>query len=269
MDLNLTGRKALVTGGSAGIGLATAIKLAREGCDVAICARDPQRLGQAASRIREDSGREALICPADVTRPDDIRNVVKNVHSAFGRIDILVNNAGNGIYKPFLEVSDDELLSGMQINFFATFRMCREVIPLMMEAGGGSIVNITGISGSCAMAPPFYSTCTGPAKAAENRLTKALAMEFGPSNIRVNAVSPGRINAPERLERWLEKIDAGRSGSMSVREIQQHWGRQISLPDHRWGEIEEIANLALFASSDACGFMTGAILVADGGETHD
>src|SRR5690625_7042980 len=95
-------------------------------------------------------------------------------------LSFLINNVGNGIYKPFLEITEEELIDGIKINLLATFRMCREVIPHMLVAGKGSIVNVTGISGSCTMAPPFFSSCTGPLKAAENRLTKTLAMEFGP-----------------------------------------------------------------------------------------
>ena len=269
MDLNLAGRRAFITGGSAGIGLSIARMLANEGCDVAICARDKARLAQVAQEIEQKSGNKVVACSADVTKRAEIRSAVRQAHEGLGGIDILINNAGNGTYKPFLDVQDDELEAGMQINFFAMFRTCQEVIPFMLEAGGGNIVNITGISGSCAMAPPFFSTCTGPAKAAENRFTKALAMEFGPRNIRVNAVSPGRINAPERLARWRDNIDAGKGKQIGIREMQRHWGHQISLPDHRWGEVEEIAALAVFAASDACGFMTGSILVADGGETHD
>lgn len=268
MNLHLNGLTALVTGGSAGIGYSTALKLVQQGCRVAICARDEARLAEAADKIRDTSGQDVLTCVADVTCPKSIKDLVDTVHRTFGRIDILVNNAGNGTYKPFLEVTDEELEAGMSINFFATFRMCQAVIPHMLAAGKGSIVNVTGISGSCAMAPPFFSTCTGPAKAAENRLTKALAMEFGPHNIRVNAVSPGRINAPERLQRWCEQIEPDKA-DMEVADLQAYWGRQISLPGHRWGEVDEIANMVVFACSDACGFMTGEVLVADGGETHD
>jgi 3-oxoacyl-[acyl-carrier protein] reductase len=119
------------------------------------------------------------------------------------------------------------------------------------------------------MDPPFYSACTGPAKAAENHFTKALAMEFGPANIRVNAVAPGRINAPERFEMWRESIAGGVGEAVQASDLQQKWGQRIVLPDHRWGEVEEIANLVTFAASPVCGFATGAIFVADGGESHN
>jgi NAD(P)-dependent dehydrogenase (short-subunit alcohol dehydrogenase family) len=258
-----------VTGASAGIGESVALKLTQAGVEVALLARDRARLILAAERIEAATGLRPKVVVADVTRSEEIKAAAAEAQRLLGRIDILVNNAGNGIYKPFLDVTDEELVSGMEINFFAMFRMCREVIPMMIAQGGGSILNVTGISASSAMAPPFYNSCTGPAKAAGNRLTKTLAAEFGQYNIRVNAVSPGRINAPERLERWREKVDGGKGAEMSVRDMQRLWGRQISLPDHRWGEVDEIANLVVYAASDSCGFMTGAILVADGGESHD
>jgi 3-oxoacyl-[acyl-carrier protein] reductase len=195
--------------------------------------------------------------------------MVSGTHAALGRIDVLINNAGTGIYKPFLEVTDEELLHGMQMNFFAMFRVTRQVVPIMIAQGGGAIVNIAGTSGSSVLDPPFFSTCTGPAKAAEIRFTKALAMEFGPKNIRVNAIVPGRVHAPERFERWRRDI-AGRTGAdVDPAALQRDWGARIVLPDHRWAEVEEIAKLAVFAVSPACGFMTGTALVADGGETRD
>jgi len=268
MDLGLKEKCALVTGGSAGIGFAIARRLAREGAAVAICGRRLDRLQQAAAALREETGARIEVFQADVTVPAAVDRLVRETRQAFGCIDILVNNAGTGIYKPFLEVTEDELLHAMQMNFFSMFRVTQKVVPQMLEQGGGAIVNVSGISGSSSLDPPFFSTCSGPAKAAENRFTKALAMEFGPSNIRVNCVSPGRVQAPERFGRWVRDI-AGASGDTDPSGLQREWGNRISLPDHRWADVDEIANLVAFAASPACGFMTGALLVADGGETRD
>jgi 3-oxoacyl-[acyl-carrier protein] reductase len=270
MELGLREKTALVTGSSAGIGFAIARRLAREGASVAICGRRIDRLEKAAAALREETGARIEVFQADVTVPDDVERLVRQTREAFGRIDILVNNAGTGIYKPFLDVTEEELLQAMQMNFFAMFRVTQKVVPHMVEQGGGAIVNVTGTSGSSSLDPPFFSTCSGPAKAAENRFTKALATEFGPSNIRVNCVAPGRVHAPERFERWIRDI-ASRNGGQAVdpADLQREWGKRISLPDHRWADIEEIANLVVFAASPACGFMTGAMLVADGGETRD
>lgn len=270
MELGLKGKTALVTGGSAGIGLAVAHNLAKEGATVAICARRPQVRAEAAAQIRAQTGATVVELDGDVTDSASVQQLADGVKEQLGRVDILVNNAGTGIYKPFLEVTEEELLHGMQMNFFAMFRVTQKILPIMVAQGGGAIVNVAGTSGSSVLDPPFFSTCTGPAKAAEIRFTKALAMEFGPSNIRVNAVAPGRVNAPERFERWCRDI-AARSGEAhkDPQTLQHDWGSRISLPDHRWGEVEEIAKLVVFAASPACGYMTGAVLVADGGETRD
>lgn len=270
MDLSLAGKTALVTGGSAGIGFAIARTLAREGVAVAICGRRTDRLETAAAALREDSGGRIEIVQADVTVPADVDRLVPRATQALGRIDILVNNAGTGVYKPFLEVTEQELLHAMQMNFFSMFRVTQKVVPCMIEQGGGAIVNVSGTSGSSSLDPPFFSTCSGPAKAAENRFTKALAMELGPSNIRVNCVAPGRVRAPERFGRWIHDIgDAASNQAADSAALQREWGKRISLPEHRWGEVDEIARLVAFAASPACGFMTGSLLVADGGETRD
>jgi 3-oxoacyl-[acyl-carrier protein] reductase len=270
MDLGLSGKTALVTGASAGIGFAVARRLASEGVRVAICARRRDILEASAEALRQESGGTVVAIQADVTQPDDVTRLVDTAFESLGSIDILVNNTGSGTYKPFLDVTEEELLHGMQINFFAMFRVTQRVLPLMIAAGRGSIVNVTGISGSTTLDPPFFSTCTGPAKAAENRFTKALAMEFGSSNIRVNAVGPGRVDAPERFARWCRDI-AARTGedASDPAALQLKWGSRIVLPDHRWASVEEIAALVVFAASPACGSMTGAYLVADGGESRE
>jgi len=269
MDLKLNGKTALVTGGSAGIGRAIAALLASEGVKVAICGRRQERLDAVSEELRRSTGNQVLTYRADVTVPADIDRLVSEAQEDLGGFDILVNNAGTGIYKPFLDVADDELVHGMQMNFFSMFRVSQRVVPWMVQQGGGTIVNVSGISGSSVLDAPFFSTCTGPAKAAEDRFTKALAMEFGPSNIRVNGVAPGRINAPERFGRWQDSIANAADAEMQVQELKKEWGRRIVLPEHRWGEVDEIASLVAFAASPVCGFLTGTILVADGGETHD
>jgi 3-oxoacyl-[acyl-carrier protein] reductase len=270
MDLQLVGKRALVTGSSAGIGLAVARQLLAEGARVALCGRRADRLESARRELVEGTGGDVVTLQADVTVPADVDALARGIADRLGGLDILVNNAGTGIYKPFLEVTDEELVSAMQMNFLAMFRVTQRLLPLMLDAGGGAIVNVTGTSGSSVLDAPFHSTCSGPAKAAENRFTKALAIEFGPRNIRVNSVAPGRVNAPERFERWCADI-AKRSGqtARTPDELKRSWGQRIALGDHRWAEIDEIARLVVFAASPACGFMTGALLVADGGETRD
>jgi 3-oxoacyl-[acyl-carrier protein] reductase len=270
MDLRLEGKTVLVTGSSAGIGFATARQFLREGASVAICGRRPDRLEDAANELRAETLSRVEAVQADITDPHEAEQLVLEAERRLGGIDVLVNNAGTGVYKPFLEVTETELLNATQLNLFSLFRITQMVVRIMVRTGGGSIVNVTGVSGSTVLDPPFFSTCSSPTKAAQERLTKQLAMELGSANIRVNSVSPGRVRAPERIARWTRDI-AHKEGAAAVKVEEQlrAWGQRISLPNNRWAEVEEIANLVVFVASPACAFMTGAQLVADGGESRN
>src|SRR5262245_44608041 len=147
MDLGLAGKTALVTGGSKGIGLETARALAREGVKVLICARRQEALAEAARDIMQTTQAKIETQSLDVTKGEQIETIPRIVSEKLGRIDILVNNAGTGTYKPFLEVTDEELVEGMAINFFAQFRICQRIVPLMIAQGGGRIVNVSGQTG--------------------------------------------------------------------------------------------------------------------------
>ena len=162
MELGLAGKTALVTGGSKGIGLETARALAREGVKVLICARRETALAEAARDIMATTQAKIETYSLDVTKVEQIEKIPRIVGEKLGRIDILVNNAGTGTYKPFLDVTDEELVEGMAINFFAQFRICQRIVPLMIAQGGGRIVNVSGQTGIMTLNPPFLSSCTGP-----------------------------------------------------------------------------------------------------------
>ncbi len=262
MDLGFTDKVVVITGGSSGIGLATARRFAEEGANVFICARRADVLEQAAAEIREATGRPVGTGIVDVTRVDDIDKLRDMVQERYGRIDVLVNNAGTGIYKPFVEVTDEELTTGMAMNFFSQFRVSQRFVKMMIAQQSGVIVNMTGGSGMQILDEPFYSTCTGPAKAAEIRFTKALAAEVGKHNIRVNCIAPGFVNAPERFDRWQKLMP---NDSRSAEELQYQWGGRIRLPNRRWATLDEVANTILFAASDAASYTTGAVFLVDGG----
>jgi 3-oxoacyl-[acyl-carrier protein] reductase len=136
----------------------------------------------------------------------------------------------------------------------------------MIESGGGDIVNVTGATGIRVTAPPFRSSCTGPAKAAEIRLSRVLAAELGEHNIRVNAVVPGLINTAERFAKWERELAKTELDPDAAARTRAEWGTGISLPEHRWGTPEEVASLIAFTASGQSGFTQGATLVVDGGD---
>ena len=264
MDLGIKGKHAFVTGGSKGIGLATAHALAREGARVWIAARRPSALAEAAAEIEKATGEKVGTLPFDVTSLAAIEQLPAFVRGEMGgRIDLLVNNAGTGIYKPFLEVTDEELLQGMAINFFAQFRICQRIVPFMKEQGGGSIVNVSGATGIRVTSAPMLSSCTGPAKSAEIRLSKVLASELAPFKIRVNCVVPGYVYTPERYGLW-EKTFVKRSLSDADAETERlKWTANQGMLDTRWAESHELADLIVYALSERASYVNGAVLVAD------
>jgi 3-oxoacyl-[acyl-carrier protein] reductase len=263
MDLGLAGKTALVTGGSKGIGLETARALAREGVKVLICARREDALAEAARDVMQTTQVKIETHSLDVTKVEQIAAIPRLVAEKLGRIDILVNNAGTGTYKPFLDVTDDELVEGMAINFFAQFRICQRIVPLMIAQGGGRIVNVSGETGIMTLNPPFLSSCTGPAKSAEIRFSKVLANELAPHNIRVNCVIPGFIHTPERFAKWEREMAKRQLSAEDAERERAQWSTNQGSRDTRWGRPEEIANLIVFAVSDAASYINGAELVAD------
>jgi 3-oxoacyl-[acyl-carrier protein] reductase len=263
MELGLAGKTALVTGGSKGIGLETARALAREGVKVLICARRETALAEAARDIMATTQAKIETHPLDVTKVEAIETIPRIVREKLGRIDILVNNAGTGTYKPFLDVTDEELVEGMAINFFAQFRICQRIVPMMIAQGSGCILNVSGQTGIMTLNPPFLSSCTGPAKSAEIRFSKVLANELAPHNIRVNCVIPGFINTPERFAKWERELAKRKLSPEDAERERASWSGNQGMRNARWGTPEEIANLIVFAVSDAASYINGAELVAD------
>lgn len=259
MDLNLTGKVAVVTGGSKGIGLAAAHLLIQEGARVVITARGEAALAAAAAEVEADTGTKPDTFAMDVAKVTDIDRLSRWLKERFGRVDILVNNAGTGTYKPFLEVTDDELEYGMAINFFAQFRLSQRVVPMMIEQGGGSIVNVAGRTAYQTALPPG-STCTGPAKAAELRFTADLADELRAHNIRVNCVVPGVVVTPARFEKW-EREAAGNAYDPDEALTRRE---RIVREDGPWGDAWQVADTILYLSSDRASYVNGASLLVDG-----
>jgi 3-oxoacyl-[acyl-carrier protein] reductase len=252
MDLALKDKVALITGGTQGIGRATALRLAAEGCRVVIAARGKERLDAVAAEVRAAGGQIAAV-QADVSKPADCERLVAEALAAFGRIDILVNNAGTSATGEFESVTDALWQQDLDLKLFAAIRLCRLVLPHMKKQGGGRIVNITTIG---AKQPRARSMPTTVSRAAGLAFTKALSKEYAKDNILVNTVSLGLVQAGQH-ERKAEK--AGKPVEALYTEMAK------DIPLGRVGRAEEAANVIAFLASGAASYVTGASINLDGG----
>jgi NAD(P)-dependent dehydrogenase (short-subunit alcohol dehydrogenase family) len=248
--MQLAGRVAIVTGGASGIGRATALLFAREGAAVMVA--DLNEAGEAAAREIEKAGGRAQFESADVTSAIDCRRITERTLQAFGKVDILFNNAGIIRRSTILDLSEEDWDRVMAVNVKSIFLLSREVIPHMQKAGGGSIINTAsgwGLSGGAKAAVYCAS------KGAVVLLTKAMAVDHGPQNIRVNCICPGDT-ATGMLRNEAEQL--GENHDRFLAEAAKR-------PLGRVGTAEEMAQAALYLASEASSFVTGTALVVDGG----
>ncbi|HEV2121909.1 MAG TPA: SDR family oxidoreductase [Chloroflexota bacterium] len=262
MDLGLRGTTAIVTGGSEGIGYATARALAREGARVVIAARREDALQQAAERIRADLAGgtgEVVPFPTDVSRVEGIERLITTALERFGRLDILVNNAGTSRAGKFESVSDEVWQEDLDLKFFAAIRACRLAIPAMRRSGGGSIVNVLNIG---AKQPAAASVPTSVSRAAGMALTKALSKEFAPENVRVNAVLIGLVKSGQHERSWRNR---GGEASGSLEDFYADMATQRGVPLGRVAEAEEAGDLIAFLCSARATYLTGTAINFDGG----
>jgi 3-oxoacyl-[acyl-carrier protein] reductase len=251
MDLGLKGKAALVTGANRGIGLAIAMGLAREGCDIALCARQPADLAAAADRVRALGVRVAAI-PADVLRPDQARGFVEQAAIQLGGIDILVSNAGKNVGRRLWEATEEDWRETFDYNVFQAVRLVRLVVPYMRTRGGGCVIMISSISG---WIPQLAGTAQyGASKAAQIFMAEPLALELARDRIRVNVVSPGSILFAGGG--W----DARRLGEPEKYAAYEANG----FPEGRLGSPEEVADVVVFLASDRARWVNGANLRVDG-----
>ena len=247
---SLNGKKALVTGASRGIGQVIAVAFAQAGADVALVARGADGLAATAKEVR-DTGRQAVEIPADLTGQETAAAVVTEAIDRLGHLDIVVNNAGGSSFMvPFLDLRLSGWEKVLRLNLDATMRICQAAGAHMTVRGGGSVINIASVAGLAAA--PFLAPY-GAAKAAVVSLTKTLASEWGRAGVRVNALCPGWTATELNRVLW-DSPDGGQATIASV-------------PMGRWGKPEEMAGPAIFLASEASSFMTGQVLVIDGGQT--
>jgi dehydrogenase/reductase SDR family member 4 len=243
--MNLSGKVAVVTGASRGIGKAIAAAFVREGARVVICGREQETLDQVTREI----GPSVRPIACHVGRADQIQSMVAATVSEFGRIDILVNNAATNVsFGPCLEIDEAQFDKMIEVNLKSTFRLIKAIAPGMCERGSGSIINIASVSG---IRPQFHSLLYSMTKAALIMMTQSYALELGPMGVRVNAIAPGLIQTVLSEHYW--KDEAQREKSL---------GKQ---PIRRIGQPEDIAEVAVLLASERGSYITGQTLVADGG----
>jgi NAD(P)-dependent dehydrogenase (short-subunit alcohol dehydrogenase family) len=258
MDLGMTGKKALVTGGSEGIGKAIAWAFAREGVDVAICARRKEPLERVAAEIARATNRQIVPIPADLTKAADAENFVKQAHAALGRIDILVNNAGSAPGGVIEHLNEEDWASALQLKFMGYVRCMKHVLPIMRKQKKGRVVNVVGNDG---VKVSYWEIAPGAANAAGQNLTLSLASQYGKDNISFVCVNPG----PVRTERWTGLVEAmARDMNISYQEADKL--APASIPLGRIAESEEVANLVTFLASDLAFFVNGTMIEIDGGQ---
>jgi 3-oxoacyl-[acyl-carrier protein] reductase len=258
MDLGLSGKVAIITGGSQGIGYAAAESLAREGANVAICARDADRLEAAAGAIREATSGEVRAIPCDVTDELAVTSFVGRVVEEWGGVDILVNNAGTSAAGAFESVPDATWDADIGLKVYGAIYCSRAVIPLMRSAGGGRIINITTPGGK---APGAASLPTSLSRAAGIALTKAMSKELASDNILVNTICIGLIKSGQH-ERRYEAMQE-RNPEVTLDGFYERMGGRVPLG--RVGEASEAGDVICFLASERASYVTGASINIDGG----
>lgn len=244
----LDGKTALVTGASKGIGKSIAAVLSESGVRVVCCARNENILIEACSEI-EKGGGTAVPVRADVASPLDRRQLIERAISEFGGIDFLINNAGIHMEKEAMELSDEELLQAMEVNFFPMFSLSRDVARQMIPRGGGKIINIGSYWGQLGV-PRQVAYCVS--KGAVEAMTRCLAVEWARHNIQVNTVAPGHI---------MTDISKAAMENEKLRNIILR-----RIPARRVGEPEEVGYLVAFLCSQQSNYITGHIYYIDGGQ---
>jgi 3-oxoacyl-[acyl-carrier protein] reductase len=256
MELGLKGKRAIVMAASRGLGYASALGLAREGCRLIVCSRDQSRIDAAAAAIRKETGAEVTALQADVSSASEAKRLVDAAVSAYGGLEIVVHNAGGPPAGETLQMSDEQWQKAFEQNLLSFTRIVGAAVPEMRNAGYGRILTIA----SSSIKQPIPNLALSNAlRAGVWGIAKTLSRELGPQGILVNVIAPGRIDTERIAE--LDRISAQKNGK-SVEEV-----RKTSIggiPLGRLGRPEEFANLVVFLASEAGSYITGQAITVDG-----
>jgi 3-oxoacyl-[acyl-carrier protein] reductase len=257
MEISLSGRSAIITGGSKGLGLAIAKEMASSGADVAVFARDAAALADAKADIQKVAKAKVAAVSVDVSKMAPIQAGYDQVMKEFGKVDILVNNAGQSQAHPILEVSDEAWQADFDLKVFAALRLVRLCMPQMQERKWGRIINVLNIG---AKAPGPRSVPTSVSRAAGLAITKVIAGEGAPHNVLCNALHVGIIIS-DQIKRRFDR----ERPNVSMEEFIAQAGKAVPLG--RMGKAEEFAAVATFLASEQAGYVTGTSINVDGGRS--
>jgi NAD(P)-dependent dehydrogenase (short-subunit alcohol dehydrogenase family) len=255
VELHLQNRRAIVTGGSKGLGAAIAEELVAEGAAVAICSRHQDEVEATAERLRGQGG-PVVAAVADVTQPDQVEWFVASSVDSLGGLDVLVNNAGRAHPGSFGTLTDADFQADLEVKLFSQIRCSRAAIPHLRAAGGGAIININAVYGR-QPDPAFFATTVD--RAACIAFSKALAMELAPDGILVNSVNIGFVRTPQ----W-QNLHARRAPQLSFEEFLEQTATP-EVPLGRFGEPHEVSGLVAFLASRRASYITGASVDVAGG----
>lgn len=258
MDLNLEDSNVFITGGSKGIGRACAHLFAQEGANVAIVARTPETLEEAADDIGAETGRQVLTFVGDMTVPEDVEKAVAGAIEGLGGIDVLVTCAGSSPGGLIEELTEEDWASSLQLKFMGYVRTMKAVLPHMRDRGSGSVVLVVGNDG---IKPTYWETTAGAANAAGINVASSMAEQYGRHGVRVNTVNPGPVDT----ERW-DGLEKAMARDMGLTQQEAHDFAVSSIPLGRIARADEVADLVAFLASERASFINGAHILIDGGQ---
>ena len=265
IQIDLTGQVAVVTGGSSGIGLATAERFLQAGASVAICGRDGERLARAEAMLDEKyPGAQLLAARCNVLDEHDVAAFEQAVSARFGRADMLVNNAGQGRVSTFADTTDDAWRDELELKYFSIIRPTRAFLPMLRNAAQGGNAAIVCVNSLLALQPEPHMVATSSARAGVLSLIKSLAVELAPEHIRVNSILIGIVESGQ----WRRRYEAD-SEAQAAGQSWEDWTRELARKKHiplgRFGRPEEAAQALFYLATSLSSYTTGSHIDVSGG----